>query len=152
VVGSFLAKVFWDTNLLIYLLEDHPVLAERVEQLRRRMLVRGDQLYTSTLTVGELLTKRMRQQQLDLVDRHLAFFRRPAVNLLPFDLRAAPFYARIRSDLTIRPPDAHPIGLRGRRRHGLVHHPRRAAQRESCARHVFCCRSRARPSSLARKI
>ena len=105
-VGGFLAKVFWDTNLFIYLLEDHPVLAERVDQLRRRMLVRGDQLYTSTLTVGELLAKPMRQQRLDLVDRYLAFLRRPAINLLPFDLKAAPFYARIRSDLTIRPPDA----------------------------------------------
>ncbi len=48
----------------------------------------------------------MRQQRLDLVDRYLAFFRRPAINLLPFDLKAAPFYARIRSELTIRPPDA----------------------------------------------
>jgi len=106
VVGGCLAKVFWDTNLFIYLLEDHPVLGQRVDQLRRRMVVRGDRLYTSTLTVGEVLAKPIRQQRLDLVDQYLAFFRRSVINLLTFDLKAAQFYGRIRSDLTIRPPDA----------------------------------------------
>lgn len=100
-----MAKVFWDTNLFIYLLEDNPVWAERVDQLRRRMLVRADQLYTSTLTVGEVLAKPIRQQRLDLVDQYLAFFRRSSMNLLTFDLKAAQFYARLRGDLTIRPPD-----------------------------------------------
>ncbi len=52
-----LAKVFWDTNLFIYLFERHPVFAERVEQLRRRMLSRADQLCTSALTVGEILVE-----------------------------------------------------------------------------------------------
>ncbi len=87
-------------------MEDHPVLADRVDQLRRRMLVRRDQLYTSTLTVGEILAKPIRQQRLELVDQYLAFFRRSAMTLLTFDLKAAQFYARIRSDLTIRPADA----------------------------------------------
>jgi uncharacterized protein len=81
-------------------------LADRVDQLRRRMLVRRDQLYTSTLTVGEVLAKPIRQQRLELVDQYLAFFRRSAMTLLAFDLKAAQFYGRIRSDLTIRPPDA----------------------------------------------
>lgn len=70
------------------------------------MLVRGDELYTSTLTVGEILAKPMSQQRLDVVDQYLAFFRRPAIHLLTFDLKAAQPYARIRSDPTIRPPDA----------------------------------------------
>lgn len=81
-------------------------MADRVDHLRRRMLVRRDQLYTSTLTVGEILAKPMRQQRLGLVDQYLAFFRRSSMTLLTFDLKAAQFYARIRSDLTIRPPDA----------------------------------------------
>ena len=59
------------------------------------MLVRADQLYTSTLTVGEVLAKPMRQQRLDLVDQYLAFFRRSSMNLLTFDLKAAEVYAKI---------------------------------------------------------
>ena len=42
------------TNLFIYLIEDFRDLPERVTALRRRMLERGDDLYTSTLTLGEI--------------------------------------------------------------------------------------------------
>jgi len=50
-------RVFWDTNLFIYLMEGSGDLARRVVDLRERMLARRDQLYTSTLTLGEVLVK-----------------------------------------------------------------------------------------------
>ena len=68
--------------------------------------MRGDLLYTSTLSVGEVLVKPMALQRSDLVERYLAFFRNPVVTTIPFDLKAAPLYARIRQDRSIRPPDA----------------------------------------------
>jgi hypothetical protein len=40
----------WDTNLFIYLFEGQSDRAGRVVSRRRRMLARGDQLLTSTLT------------------------------------------------------------------------------------------------------
>jgi hypothetical protein len=49
-------------NLFIYLFEDYGELSERVATLRGRMLARNDQLYTSTLTLGELLVKPMEQE------------------------------------------------------------------------------------------
>jgi hypothetical protein len=41
------SRIFWDTNLFIYLIEDHGDLSERVALLRKRMMERNDDLYTS---------------------------------------------------------------------------------------------------------
>jgi len=101
-----LARVFWDTNLFIYLFENHPTLAERVEQVRFRMLDRSDQLFTSTLTVGEILVQPVRAGRPDLEESYKRLFQPPAVTVVPFDSLAAMQYARIRKDPTIKPPDA----------------------------------------------
>lgn len=52
-----MARVFWDTNLFIYLVEDTPHWGDQVVALRQRMLRRGDLLFTSALTVGEVLVQ-----------------------------------------------------------------------------------------------
>jgi predicted nucleic acid-binding protein len=52
-----MSRVFWDTNLFIYLFENYGVFSKAVAQLRSKMLERGDQLLTSTLTLGEILVK-----------------------------------------------------------------------------------------------
>lgn len=70
------------------------------------MLARGDQIYTSALTVGEVLVKPLARNRPELVDRYLGFFRRPGIAVLPFDFKVAPLFARIRQDRTLRPPDA----------------------------------------------
>ena len=51
------SRIFWDTNLFIYLIEDFRDLSERVINSRKRMVARGDELYTSALAVGEILIK-----------------------------------------------------------------------------------------------
>jgi predicted nucleic acid-binding protein len=70
------------------------------------MLQRGDRLYTSTLSVGEILVKPVAARRSDVAERYLAFFRRPGINVLPFDFKAATSYGRIRQDKAIRAPDA----------------------------------------------
>ena len=52
-----MSRIFWDTNLFIYLFEDNGALSKAVARLRSKMLDRGDQLLTSTLTLGEILVK-----------------------------------------------------------------------------------------------
>ena len=52
-----MSKVFWDTNLFVYLLEDKGKYAEQVIAVRQWMIEREDQLLTSTLTIGEVLVK-----------------------------------------------------------------------------------------------
>ena len=101
-----MAKIFWDTNLFIYLFEEHPTLANRVADIRRGMLSRGDNLYTSTLTVGEILVKPSVKGRPDLESQYRTFFTRPGIAIISFDLPAAYHYARIRQDGTIQRPDA----------------------------------------------
>jgi uncharacterized protein len=52
-----MSRIFWDTNLFIYLFEHYGKLSRRVADLRGAMLWRGDRLLTSTLTLGEVLVK-----------------------------------------------------------------------------------------------
>lgn len=101
-----MTKIFWDSNLFIYLFEENPEFLPKVSELRKRMVARGDRLYTSTLTVGEVLVKPVEARRTDLTQRYQSFFKGPALTVLPFDLAAAECYAAIRMDRSIARPDA----------------------------------------------
>lgn len=101
-----MAKVFWDTNLFIYLFEGAGPAAEQTLDLWKRMLDRGDRLYTSALSLGEVLVKPALEKQKELEQRYMVLFQSSRITVIPFDLDAAPHYALVRSDRTIRPPDA----------------------------------------------
>ena len=98
-----MTRVFWDTNLFVYLLEGGG-LASRVKQIRARMLERGDQLLTSALTLGELLVKPREKD--DAARRDHETVLRQIATILPFDAACAPRYAAIRADRAIKAPDA----------------------------------------------
>lgn len=98
-----MTRVFWDTNLFVYLLEGG-AFAARVREVRSRMLARGDQLVTSALTLGELLV-RPRERGESVARDHEATIRQIAT-ILPFDAACAPRYAAIRADRAIKAPDA----------------------------------------------
>lgn len=100
-----MSRIFWDTNLFIYLIEDYGELSERVVRLRKRMNERRDDLYTSTLTVGEILIKPLEAGDEILARRYEAALLQGA-DIIPFDVEAARLYASIRKDRTVRPPDA----------------------------------------------
>ena len=100
-----MSRIFWDTNLFIYLFEDRGPQADRVRFLRRRMIERGDELLTSALTLGELLVKPVEAGREDLAAAYRQTIEATAA-VLPFDLQAAPRFAEIRRDRSIRPPDA----------------------------------------------
>jgi predicted nucleic acid-binding protein len=69
------------------------------------MIERGDELYTSALTVGEILIKPLEAGDEVLARRYESALLRGAV-IIPFDLEPARLYASIRKDRSIRPPDA----------------------------------------------
>ena len=99
-----MAKIFWDTNLFIYLFENHAVFGDRVVKIRQAMLRRQDSLFTGALTVGEILVKPIQSNRQDLVSRYHDFFQRPGMTVIPFDMEAASSFAAIRQDKRIRPP------------------------------------------------
>jgi predicted nucleic acid-binding protein len=100
-----MSRIFWDTNLFIYLLEDNGELTARVSGLRRSMLARGDQLLTSALTVGEVLVKPVQRGDLERA-RRLEDAIAMTAQIIPFDLKAARAFAALRCDRSIRAPDA----------------------------------------------
>jgi len=100
-----MSRVFWDTNLFIYLFEDYKALSKKTEEVRRKMLTRGDQLLTSTLTVGEILVKPMEQGATDICQRYEKAITSTSI-VIPFDLKAARIYASLRQDRGLRAPDA----------------------------------------------
>lgn len=100
-----MSRVFWDTNLFIYLLEGAGPESARVAQVRERMLERDDELCTSTLTLGEVLVKPAEQGHAALRQRYEDVLAQ-TTRLIAFDRGAARRYAEIRSNRSIRPPDA----------------------------------------------
>jgi predicted nucleic acid-binding protein len=65
------------------------------------MVERADQLFTSALTLGEILIKPIEKRNTELQDAYEELLTTHAV-LIPFDKPAARIYAGIRQDRTIR--------------------------------------------------
>jgi len=99
------SRVFWDTNLFIYLLEDIGPQSARVTEVRERMLERDDELCTSTLTLGEVLVKPAEQGNEALRQRYEDILSQ-TTRLITFERETARRYAEIRRNRSIRPPDA----------------------------------------------
>ncbi len=69
------------------------------------MIERGEELCTSTLTLGEILIKPLERHDLSMREKYEEILSTRAI-VIPFDKNAALFYAEIRQDRSIRPPDA----------------------------------------------
>lgn len=100
-----MSRIFWDTNLFIYLFEDYGGLSKDVDALRRRMIARGDQLFASALTLGEVLVKPLERGDEQLKRSYWEALTQ-AATLLSFDRETAGHYAAIRQDRTVKAPDA----------------------------------------------
>lgn len=100
-----MSKVFFDTNLFIYLLEDYGALSKRVEVVWQNMKSRKDDLYTSTFTLAEVLVKPKSSGNIPGMNRFERMLT-SAATLISFDAKAARTYAAIRQDRSIKPPDA----------------------------------------------
>ena len=100
-----MSRIFWDTNLYVYLLENNPDFLPYVERLRIRMLTRGDQLLTSTMTLGEVLVKPTKAGDAERCRRYERMILSSS-QVIPLDVAAIRHYASIRCDRSIKPPDA----------------------------------------------
>jgi predicted nucleic acid-binding protein len=100
------SRIFFDTNLFIYLLDDRGERGERVREIVDRMQQRHDELLTSTLTLGEVLVKPLSLGDQSWADRYEKLLAAPGVSILPFDRASAKIYAVLRRDRALKPPDA----------------------------------------------
>ena len=101
-----MSRIFLDTNLFVYLFEDKGPRGTRATEIFNEVSLRGDEVLTSSLTLGELLVKPIEANDLALADRYRRAFRGPTVKLISFDEAGAERYARIRKDRSIKAPDA----------------------------------------------
>jgi uncharacterized protein len=107
-----MSRIFWDSNLFIYLFEDNKEFSEPTKKLRGSMLRRGDQLLTSTLTLGEILVKPLERGDAVRYQMYEDALTRTTV-LVPFDVKVASRYASIRSNRTAKGPDAIQLACAG---------------------------------------
>ena len=129
-----MSRIFWDTNLFIYLIEGSGERTDAVLRLRERMLARNDALYTSTLTLGEVLVKPTEENEPVLAAGYEKALTAGAT-VLTFDVKAARMFAAIRKDRSIRFPDAIQLAsLRCGSEGGPLHYERRQTERQDRAR------------------
>ena len=97
-------KVFWDTNLFIYLWEDSD-LTDKVLQLTEKYSSNDYELCTSTLSLGEILVKPFSTREIDQVENYVKRFQE--IEIVSFGTKEAITFARLRSQFaSLKPPDA----------------------------------------------
>jgi predicted nucleic acid-binding protein len=101
-----MSRIYWDTILFVYWLEDHPVYAKRVRHILAKMKERQDQLCTSAFTVGEILVGPYKMRASETARRIREVFQAPFVEVIPYTLETADLYAGIRARQGVSPADA----------------------------------------------
>jgi predicted nucleic acid-binding protein len=99
-------RVFWDTNLFIYMLEDNALFADRVQSLWERHATLGDELCASHLVLGEYMAGQRRLGQHQRADADRGYLLDSGVRILPFDMVATGIYSHLRATTRISTPDA----------------------------------------------
>jgi predicted nucleic acid-binding protein len=100
------SRIYWDTMLFAYWLEDHPIFGDRVKDIYDRMRDRGDVLCASTFSIAEILSGPLKKGAAERVAQVRAFFDSPAVEVSLFTREAAERYAVIRAARRVSPEDA----------------------------------------------
>jgi predicted nucleic acid-binding protein len=100
------SRIYWDTMLFVYWLEDHALHAPTVQAIFERIRQRGDVLHTSTFTLGELLVGPIKQGASQVASQTREFFKSPEVTLISLNEGTAERYAAIRAAHRVSPADA----------------------------------------------
>jgi uncharacterized protein len=100
------SRIYWDTMLFIYWLEDNPRYAKRVDAIHSRMRERNDELITGSLAIGEVLAGIYRKSSPEKAQEIQALLENAIVSVVPFTADTANLYGQIRSALSVPPADA----------------------------------------------
>lgn len=100
-----MSRVFFDTNLFIYMFEGQEPFRSRMLDIRKRMIERGDNIVTSAMTLGEVLVRPTKLGQTSLIEQYDQAIRATS-EVVSFDHQIAWRYASLRATHTIRSADA----------------------------------------------
>jgi predicted nucleic acid-binding protein len=100
-----LSKVFFDTNVFIYMFEGLEPNRGRTLEIRKRMIDRGDRIVTSAMTLGEILVRPTKLGQTSLIEQYDHAIRATS-QVISFDPQIAWRFASLRATHAIRNADA----------------------------------------------
>jgi predicted nucleic acid-binding protein len=101
-----MSRIYWDTMLFIYWMEDNPQFAARVSEIRSRMRERNDELITGALTVGEVLAGVYGKATVERARQTKAMLESAVDLVVPFTIETADLYGQIRGSMNVPPADA----------------------------------------------
>ena len=99
-----MSKIYWDSMLIIYLLEGNPTFSKRVQHLLQRSFERGDSLYTSFLAYGEVMAGAVNSPE--KVSKIQKTMEEMGFSYLPFDGGAVMPFSRLRAKNKLKVADA----------------------------------------------
>jgi predicted nucleic acid-binding protein len=99
-----MSRVFWDTMLLVYLLDDNQEFGGTVRELLASSFRRNDQLVTSYLALAEALVGIPEGSQRSVTAS--STLQEMGFNFLPFNEPCVMAFRRLRRDFGLRGPDA----------------------------------------------
>jgi predicted nucleic acid-binding protein len=108
-----MSRIFLDTNFFIYLYEAQGPRAVRARYLSRAFIARRDEIFTSVMSLGEVLVTPLAKGDFVLAQQYRRLFRSPGITVLPFVEQAAEAFARIRIAGAVKPPDAIQLATAG---------------------------------------
>lgn len=97
-----MSKIYWDSMLIIYLLEGNPTFSKRVQHLLQRSFERGDSLYTSFLAYGEVMAGAVNSSE--KVNKIKKTMEEMGFTYLPFDGGAVMPFSRLRAKKVLHAP------------------------------------------------
>jgi len=100
------SRIYWDTMLFIYWLENNPEFAKRIDAIHTRMQQRGDRLITGAFTLGEILAGPYRIGAVEVADESKRLLKSVVSEVVPFTFETADYYARIRGTIGLPPADS----------------------------------------------
>ena len=98
-------RIFFDTNVFIYMFEGLEPYRSRMLEIRKRTLERGDRIVTSAMTLGEVLVKPTKLGQVSLIEQYYKAIRATS-EVISFEPQVAWRYASLRATHNIRNADA----------------------------------------------
>jgi len=99
-------RIYWDTMIFAYWLEDTGKLGQRVQHIRQTMLQRADVLCSSVFILSELLVGPLKERDLPAADKIERFFDSDEVSMLPYPRRAVRLFAELRAYHGVKTLDA----------------------------------------------
>ena len=99
-------RIYWDTMLYAYWLEDNNKLSQRVQQIHQTMLQRSDTLCSSLFVLGELLVGPAKANDMAAYSSIQQFFDSDAISMLPHTTQAVHLFAELRANHGVKVLDA----------------------------------------------